>query len=357
MRQLKHDNKGMTLVELMVSIAVLAILMSGVFGLMRAASTYHANSSREVELQNQMQTTFTQVSNILVDAKAVSFGSNRLVACKEDVFYVVEKDGTKLYAYEGNGTSDPNYAAAASKDEKLAYAASKAITKNNNCLISDKVSFFQVVTDNYESTGFVVLAIKCEYNSRDAYMSKNVFLRNTAGSIISNAGGTGTPGAGSPTAGTPTAEATPTTGGGTPGGDPATPTPTIPYNTPTTAPTTAPATPTPTPNQTQPGEPSKPSPVNYGGDAGGVHVTIEGSEWWDGNNCNVNISLSTGRTSGTITIVFDKPITSINCWFGSYTVSGNVVTIHPFDWFWYNPSGGFSLTAPGGAKIVSVTIS
>lgn len=353
MRQMNQDNKGMSLVELLVSVAVLSILMAGVFGLMKAAATYHATSSREVELQNQMQTTFVQVSNLLVDADAVQFSGNRLVACRDNEFYVVEKDGNKLYAYEGTGASDSDYLLQTTKEEKLAYAMNKTISKTDNCMISDKISHFEVVTTDYEKTGYVVVGIKCEYNSRNAYMSRNVFLRNTSGTIVSNAGGTGggsTPGAG----GTSTPAPTETPSGGDPGTTP-TATPTVPYNTPTPTPTTAPATPTPT---TAGGGAA--DPISYtNANAGGFSVSMTGTEWWGGNGCNVNISLTslTGSSSATtIVIYFDRSVTAVNCWFGDTVISGNTVTITPYSWFWSNPNGGFSLTGIEGTQVSGVAV-
>lgn len=186
MKSLRKSNQGMTLVELLVSVAVLSLLMTGAFALMKQAATYHSNSAREVEIQNQLQTAFTQLSNLMVDATiGIEFDDarGRMLACHEDGFYVAELHGENLYL-EQHAYS----ASADTIDAKLQEARAYIISQNARNLLSDRVATFLVDTSGQDE-GYVVLALRCTYHNRTAYMSKNVFLRNSdSGSQILSGG-------------------------------------------------------------------------------------------------------------------------------------------------------------------------
>ena len=63
-----EKNQGMSLVELLVAVAVLGISMIGIVALMNLATRDYSNSNKEVEVQQELQTTFAMVSNMIVDA-------------------------------------------------------------------------------------------------------------------------------------------------------------------------------------------------------------------------------------------------------------------------------------------------
>ena len=61
----QKKNMGFTLVELLVSIAVLSIVTLGVGGLLRLAAENYSNATKETEVQNLLQSTVASVSNAL----------------------------------------------------------------------------------------------------------------------------------------------------------------------------------------------------------------------------------------------------------------------------------------------------
>lgn len=187
MKRISKSNQGMTLVELLVSVAVLSILMGGAMALMRQAATYHGQSSREVEIQNQLQTAFVQISNLMIDANiGIEYDSSRerMISCHNDFYYVVEKHDEKLYVDQVNYTS-----AATTVDMKLQEARTYVMTPTDNHLLSDRVATFLVDTSGQDE-GYVVLAMRCTYQNRTAYLSQNVFLRNSDSGSTILAGGT-----------------------------------------------------------------------------------------------------------------------------------------------------------------------
>lgn len=168
-------NQGLSLIELLVSIAVLALAMSGVIGLINLASRYYSNSSKEVEIQSNLQSSFAVVSNLMVDADCgVAYGSNVLRIAAADRGYLVVYNDNKLYLNEVTYASSDN--SKAKKWTKVKNAATN--TSDENDVLADHVDTFYVDASSYES-GYIKMAMTVTYGSRTASMSKNVFLRNS----------------------------------------------------------------------------------------------------------------------------------------------------------------------------------
>lgn len=156
-------NQGMSLVELLVSVAALSVAMIGILALINLSTKYYSSSSKEVEVQSELQTTFAMVSNMLVDANCgVTYTSStkKATIANKTKKYVVQLVGNSLYAKEF-GASE----------------AETSITSANN-LLADHVESFLLDTSHYDD-GYVTMGMRVKYGSREASMTKNVFLRNT----------------------------------------------------------------------------------------------------------------------------------------------------------------------------------
>lgn len=365
MKSLRKSNQGMTLVELLVSVAVLSLLMTGAFALMRQAATYHSNSAREVEIQNQLQTTFSQVSNLMIDSTlGIEYDKDneRLVACHNEFFYVVEKKESNLYVEQVNYSD-----VAATKDEKLQEAKAHTLSASSQNLISDRVATFIVDTSGVDD-GYVVLAIRCTYNNRTAYLSQNVFLRNsdTATTVIAGGGGTGGAGGtggtgGGDTGGTGGGDSGDTGGtgggdaGGTGGGD-----------TGGTGGGDTGGTGGGDTGGTGGGDTGGTGGGDTGGTGGGsgaLEITYQIQQWGSGGNVYVTLTNNTGSTVTWTEVVLqlDIPATLQGNWGNNVTVTGNTVSILPTSvWQAQISNGGssqigFSLGFNGTINITSAT--
>ena len=176
-----RKNQGFTLVELMVSIAVLSIVTLGVGGLLRLAANQYSNATQETEVQNLIQSTFASINNSLVDAEiGVDFvewsGKSALVIANKNNIVVFLKSGNKLYY-----TDTLTYTAGKKDSEKLDDAVTKAKTgftpTDAENLLADHVTLFNVDKTNAEN-GWVVLSVKIQHHDRYKSMAQNVFLRN-----------------------------------------------------------------------------------------------------------------------------------------------------------------------------------
>ena len=73
----KINNKGLSLVELIVAIGILAIASAAIFEFAITASKHYQQGTKEVQLQYEAQLTMNQLQDLLIDAtKGVSYSVN-----------------------------------------------------------------------------------------------------------------------------------------------------------------------------------------------------------------------------------------------------------------------------------------
>ena len=160
-------DRGMSLIELLVSVAILGVAMVGIIALLNLSTSYFSNSSREVEIQQELQTTFALVSNMLADANGTvvytgsadhSTATAHIADTNND--YWIVKNEQKLYAVKNPADT-----------------STSEITKDQN-LLADHVDKFLLDLSHIDD-GFVTLSMESSYGNRHASMSKNVYLRNS----------------------------------------------------------------------------------------------------------------------------------------------------------------------------------
>lgn len=289
----RRKNEGFTLVELLVSIAVLSIVTMGIAGLLRLAAEQYSNATKETEVQNMLQQTFAALSNSLEDAAlGVHYDGTKkeLTIVNNDKYMKFLLKGDVLYYDE----HEYDYAADDEEKNEEARAATTGTAQEN--VLADHVTSFYVDTSSADQ-GLVVLSVDIRFQERSKNLIQNVFLRNigdkNSSFLATNTGGIPTPGAGGGgTGGTsPTTEPTTAPTGGA--GDPVITTP--PTVAPTEAPTTAPTNP-PTVN------PPTVNPPTPGATGGTTQQLTLGAQW--ANNYSYRVE---GYYSQ-ITVTFDVPL-------------------------------------------------
>ena len=68
MKRIEQDNKGLTLVELLVSMTVLSIVSLAIFSFMVFASKTYNKANGETNLQSEAQMTINRMENLIVSA-------------------------------------------------------------------------------------------------------------------------------------------------------------------------------------------------------------------------------------------------------------------------------------------------
>ena len=114
---MKKNNKGYTLVELMLTLLIFSVIMVSIIMIMRTTIVSYKNGLTEASVQENAQIAVNQISNILIDTGSFSAdGSGNAfsnpwtfnhptygpIVLKEDVKYKTNSDGTIYVADDGN---------------------------------------------------------------------------------------------------------------------------------------------------------------------------------------------------------------------------------------------------------------
>ena len=121
----KEKNKGFTLVELMVAIAVLALLIIAVVGFMSHESVILRKEEADISVQNSAQETYNDIADIIIQAKyikieAYNVPDNSIIDFDKknvgksisqnvnEITFTRKSDGAAGYNFEDNGYSIQN---------------------------------------------------------------------------------------------------------------------------------------------------------------------------------------------------------------------------------------------------------
>lgn len=188
-RQKKENNAGFSLVELLVSIAILAVVSAAIFEFVMVAIRNYQQGTREVEVQYEAQLVMNQLQDLLIDARrgvtytyytnSASEGTmilsdadipegtvkgKRVIVYHTDCYYVLDwvAEQQKILYSEyskneaGDWVVDPEAAGVLMAEYVQDFSADLSLVHRNNCI------GFDLVFDN----------------EREYRVTQNVKLRN-----------------------------------------------------------------------------------------------------------------------------------------------------------------------------------
>ncbi len=235
------NNKGITLVELVISIGIFALIMVAVFNILTVATRSYNKNTTEVSVQNEAQSLMGHLENIISGASVdIAKYDQFLLICYEQYYSVLYYSPTakELYFYVADGSTDSAITAsdeykAKDKTEKwpqacvefmASFAAGNVYnpsvgattTKKAMYLLAENVSEF-TITDvnleyNYLGVSFTITdGEKSGTGATSFTASKNIKIRNNlaarTGVSPSGGGSSGGSGGGDPAAEESTAAA------------------------------------------------------------------------------------------------------------------------------------------------------
>lgn len=176
------NNKGYTLVELLVTLAVFAIIMAEVGSMMMNSSMLYRNGTYEVELQTEAQQIVQQMEELLIDVTN-SVSTNYQPSLSSDFITISNNTG----GISGNGVSTIYYFTV-DKDPNLGYgnlyyskSSSDGSASVNQILMAEYVQSISLNMEAYTSD-VVTLNVSMN-NGRYGYQaSQDIYLRNGVGS-------------------------------------------------------------------------------------------------------------------------------------------------------------------------------
>lgn len=203
---MKGSNKGFTLTELVVTMAVLAIVGGILVGFLTFSTNTYGRATQETDLQENAQIVLSQINNYVVDADATLKyygvnglgGSETTVELTNDIGDTTAYDGKRLEIYkkvsDGTTTETLTWKSA---DEEITYKKTKMDTTGavtveveEQKLASDVLTYAMDLTKMSDKQ--VVVEFDMESGTSKYTAKKTIYLRNELLSNISITEG-GTP--------------------------------------------------------------------------------------------------------------------------------------------------------------------
>ena len=178
---MKIKSKGYTLVELLISMAIFAVVMIGIFSIMRTASVSFKNESIEVSLQEESQILLSQVEELLVDCHKCVPVSNgykiQLSNNASDNIWLRYHDNALYYSETESGANEELIASGVEK-----FTIDELVQTNGDNLVIVKTKLTKNAGDkpfSYESSKNVIFRNNVEGDpDRDDSLSSH-FINNT----------------------------------------------------------------------------------------------------------------------------------------------------------------------------------
>lgn len=190
----KHNNKGFTLTEVLVALAVSSVVITIVIAFISQGSRFYKTQSNTINLQNELQETSNVITDALQEATYLSITSNSknlevytgsyeikdgkklFTSVKGSSRYIL-RDGTGIYVFD---KADTGYI---TEKDKPGYRYSnniEEITVN----ISDKCK--TKVGDRITQPVMLDVYIKVTHNDTSRFENKTITLRNKISSLEIN---------------------------------------------------------------------------------------------------------------------------------------------------------------------------
>lgn len=162
MRKMWKDRRGLTLIELVCAIAILAIISATIGGAMVVATNAYRSGTVETALQQEAQFTINAIEALIIDATdTVEFTGNVLKIANVDYTYEIVYDpSAKTLRYTQYDTADPSVVIAA------------------NELLAEHVADFYADTTRFDTTRNVGLQLTMENEGKTFMTAYNITSRN-----------------------------------------------------------------------------------------------------------------------------------------------------------------------------------
>lgn len=192
----KHNNKGFTLTEVLVALAVSSVVITIVIAFISQGSRFYKTQSNTINLQNELQETSNVITDALQEATYLSITSNSknlevytgsyeikeekklFTSVKGSSRYIL-RDGTGIYVFD---KADTQYI---TDKDKPGYRYSnniEAITVSINEKCKTNVADSEVITQPV----MLDVYIKVTHNDTSRFENKTITLRNKIQSLEVN---------------------------------------------------------------------------------------------------------------------------------------------------------------------------
>lgn len=182
-KRILKSNKGVTLVELMVSSAILLLVISAFLSMVASAAKMFARETRELDVQEEAQIVTNQIEALLTDANLYAGQvGNDIYIVNEDKVHIVSKESSGVYYSVYNFPSSEE---ATSENVKALLTSSPNVLKSGGAqsrsLMSNRLSSLGLNTDDLDDDNIVYLSLNYDNMERNYSVNQSIFLRNKPG--------------------------------------------------------------------------------------------------------------------------------------------------------------------------------
>lgn len=160
-----RNNRGLSFVELICTVAIFSTVMTVVGGAMVVSANNYSRGNDESALQQEAQTTINLISNLVLDAASVDYEGGKLTITNNDSKYEIHQDGTELKYSQINFVPDGS-----------GNIISQVVGTDK--VLAEGVVSFSADTSRFDTTKNVPITLGLESNSRTFTMTYNVTSRN-----------------------------------------------------------------------------------------------------------------------------------------------------------------------------------
>lgn len=180
-----RDNRGLTLVELIVTVAVSAIVVGAIWSFVLISSRSYESSKTEAELQQEVQQTMNHVQNLLIDTnKAVAYfyqeEDSSFTQISSD--YDTPKDATKRLEVYNDDTV--GHLVWDKENQEIEYKEGLKAdlgdqTKWESAVLAKGVESFAIDTSQVEKKNVLKVKMSFVRNDKTYTATRNIALRNS----------------------------------------------------------------------------------------------------------------------------------------------------------------------------------
>lgn len=173
----QKNNEGMTLIELIITMAIMAIVLSIMALIISTAIKSFKRTSESVDVQMEAQVAVNQISNLLMESNGFENSTTNLIS-SDDIKYLIDslsnwyvvyysKDKMKLYLYEYEKSR---------KSDAEQVRPTESDDTDNQYLLAEYINNFIITLTNNKTAN---IEIDFKIGDEPVYqVTKKVSLRN-----------------------------------------------------------------------------------------------------------------------------------------------------------------------------------
>lgn len=188
---MRKNQKGFTLVELIIAIAILAIVTLAVCGFIVVGSRSYTSANTDIMLQQEAQLTLNQISDVIIDTTdSINYGNGTETVLKDSEFSS-EPDQKILVVVnkkDGNNDNDSYRFEWSKADETIYFNTSDTVIDDanpepvfddaNRAILAQHVRELHIDISQFEENRVVMISMTFENGNREYTTSNNVTVRN-----------------------------------------------------------------------------------------------------------------------------------------------------------------------------------